>query len=178
MFAPSRGKTSTPFQLNTRVYSCNLIRTDLPFRWRGRYNEDTILSLDLLKAGWCTILFNAFLQRKTPSQYIGGGNTEAFYAEEGTLLKSAMLVRAHPDVARLAWRFGRWHHYVDYGRFRSNRLQRRPDWQPPKVNPYQFRKVQAPPDRQLGILGALAHDDFPTSTVYLGLEEGSDAGLP
>jgi hypothetical protein len=27
-----------PFTVNTRIYSCNLIRNSLPMRWRGRYN--------------------------------------------------------------------------------------------------------------------------------------------
>ena len=63
MFVPAREK-KPPITFNTRIYSCNLIRNDVPFRWRGRYNEDTILSLDMLKAGWCTLLFNAFLQDK------------------------------------------------------------------------------------------------------------------
>jgi len=49
MFA-SRKTKMPPFVVNTRIYSCNLIRNDLPFRWRGRYNEDTILSLDLLRS--------------------------------------------------------------------------------------------------------------------------------
>ena len=43
-----RREKCEPFELNTRIYSCNLIRNDVPFRWRGRYNEDTILSLDML----------------------------------------------------------------------------------------------------------------------------------
>jgi len=34
-----------PILLNTRVYSCILIQNNIPYRWRGRYNEDTDLSL-------------------------------------------------------------------------------------------------------------------------------------
>ena len=34
-----------------------------------------------------------------------------------------MLVQLHPDVTKIKWRFGRWHHIVDYTRFKiSNRL--------------------------------------------------------
>ena len=125
-----------PFILNSRIYSCNLIRNDLPFRWRGRYNEDTILSLDMLKAGWCTVLFNAFLQGKTStSTKMPGGNTDSIYVK-GHLPKSQMLVKEHPDVARLAWRYGREHHYVDYSVFKQS-LKRRPDldWDNiPKIN--------------------------------------------
>ncbi len=125
MFAKARTKWP-PFWINTRIYSCNLIRNDLPYRWRGRYNEDTDLSLRMLKDGWCTILFQAFLQGKTPTQQArGGGNTDDFYRVEGTLPKSAMQVQLHPDVSRMMWRFGRVHHFVDYRPFRKNKLKLR-----------------------------------------------------
>jgi hypothetical protein len=116
MFAKCRKKLP-PYITNTRIYSCNLIRNDLPYRWRGRYNEDTILSLDLLKAGWCTIQFNAFLQNKVTTQTRSGGNTAEFYAAEGTAPKSAMLKVVHPDVTRLVHKFGRVHHSVQYKGF-------------------------------------------------------------
>ena len=116
-----------PFVANTRVYSCNLIRNDVPFRWRGRYNEDTDLSLRMLKASWATVLFNAFLQEKITTQYMDGGNTAEFYKSEGTLPKSKMLVDMHPDVSRLVWRFGRQHHYVNYLPFKGIKLRCKPD---------------------------------------------------
>tara|TARA_Y100001973_G_C5177450_1_gene322868 strand:+ start:403 stop:1290 length:888 start_codon:yes stop_codon:yes gene_type:complete len=116
------------FTVNTRIYSCNLIRNDVPFRWRGRYNEDTDLSLQMLKGGWCTVQFNAFLQEKTNTQVLKGGNTEAFYAKEGTIPKSQMQVRLHPDVSKLIWRYGRWHHHVNYNKFkRENKLIKKKD---------------------------------------------------
>lgn len=144
MFAPSRTKMP-PFVTNTRIYSCNLIRNDVPHRWRGRYNEDTIISLDMLKAGWCTIQFNAFLQQKMPTQTIGGGNTQEFYhkegkvragnkyADTGTLAKSQMLVDVHPDVSELVWKFNRHHHHVDYRPFKVNKLIRKPEIEIPDV---------------------------------------------
>jgi hypothetical protein len=113
-----------PFITNTRIYSCNLIRNDVPFRWRGRYNEDTDLSLMMLKAGYCTIQFNAFLQFKVMTQTVRGGNTAEFYAKEGTLPKSKMLVNMHPDCAQLVWKFGRCHHQVDYARFKQPLVRR------------------------------------------------------
>ena len=113
-----------PFVPNRRIYSCNLIRNDVPLRWRGRYNEDTILSIDMLKAGWCTVQFNAFVQEKMPTQRFAGGNTAEFYAHEGTLPKSRMVEQVHPDVARVVWRFSRWHHHVDYSQWRRRPLHR------------------------------------------------------
>lgn len=136
-----------PFVTGTRIYSCNLIRNDVPFRWRGRYNEDTILSLDMLKAGWQTVQFMAFLQHKLETQTMRGGNTDAFYAAEGTLPKSQMLVDAHPDVARLAWRFGRVHHHVDYSQWTGGALVRRDDVDPALYEfDYSARMLAKQPD--------------------------------
>ena len=126
MFAPRKAKIA-PFITNTRIYSCNFIRNDIPFRWRGRYNEDTDLSLRILKSGMCTIQFNVFLQLKAPTQTIKGGNTKEFYSNEGTLAKSKMQVKMHPDVSRLKFRFGRWHHFVDYRPFKINQLRLKDD---------------------------------------------------
>lgn len=118
MFAPRKTKMP-PFITNTRIYSCNLIKNSLPFRWRGRYNEDTDLSLRILKSGLATVQFNAFLQLKTTTQVLKGGNTDAFYSKEGTLPKSKMLVEMHPDVSTLVKKWGRWHHHVDYKPFKN-----------------------------------------------------------
>lgn len=114
-----------PYVLNTRIYSCLLIDNSIKYRWRGRYNEDTDLSLRVLKDGDCTIQFNAFLQEKATTQTVKGGNTAMFYAVEGTKPKSEMLVAMHPDVSKLVWKFNRWHHSVNYAPFKKNRLIRK-----------------------------------------------------
>lgn len=134
-----RGNPLGPFVMNSRVYSCILVRNDLPLRWRGRYNEDTDLSLRALKAGWCTVLFYALQANKTATQQMAGGNTDEIYAD-GTTAKSLMLLRLHPDVVKPSYRWGREHHYVDYRRFRQ-RLVRRPDVQVPDGDPYGLRLV-------------------------------------
>lgn len=145
-FMIRRKQKVPPFVLNTRIYSCNLIRTDLPFRWRGRYNEDTILSLDMLTAGWCTVQFNAFLQKKVATQVLKGGNTEVFYSKEGTLPKSQMQVKVYPQYSRLVWRFNRWHHHVDYRPFRVNKLIRKSGVTVPQgVNNYGMKLVKREP---------------------------------
>lgn len=141
MFVPARNKRP-PFITGTRIYSCNLIRNDVQQRWRGRYNEDTILSVDLLKAGWQTVQFNAFLQHKTRTQVMGGGNTAEFYTTEGTLPKSQMLADVHPDVAKVTYRFGRVHHHVDYSRWLGGKLTRRDDHDPTAEPEYRM-KVKA-----------------------------------
>ena len=118
------------------------VRNELSYRWRGRYNEDTDLSLVMLKAGWATVQFNAFLQNKAPTQTFAGGNTEAFYAGEGTKPKSQMLVDMHPDVARLVWRFNRWHHHVDYLPFKKLGLIRKPNYEELINTSYKMKRTE------------------------------------
>ena len=132
-----------PFVNNTRIYSTLLISNDCKHRWRGRYNEDTDICLRVLKDGDCTIQFNAFMQGKAATQTVKGGNTSEFYHAEGdldknkwrdgqlnatgTVNKSQMLVDMHPDVARIVWRYGRVHHYVDYTVFQKREQDLNPD---------------------------------------------------
>jgi hypothetical protein len=137
-----------PYVKNTRIYSTLLIDNKCKHRWRGRYNEDTDICLQVLKDGDCTIQFNAFLQGKAATQTVKGGNTEEFYHKEGadegkwienvnsegTRNKSQMLVDLHPDVARMVWRYKRWHHYVDYSSFKKNELRLKPDVKIPEGN--------------------------------------------
>jgi len=132
-----------PFVTNTRIYSVLLIDNECKHRWRGRYNEDTDICLRVLKDGDCTVQFNAFLQGKAATQTLGGGNTEEFYAKEGTLKKSQMLVDMHPDVTKLVWRFDRWHHFVDYNPFKKNKLRFKPGIElQDKVNNYGMKLIK------------------------------------
>ena len=121
-YAPDR-KEIPPFILNWRIYSMLLIRNDIPYRWRGRYNEDTDLSIRAMKDGWCTVQFNAFLGDKATTQTMGGGNSDDFYFVEGTLAKSQMLVDMHPEISKLIFEYDRWHHKVDYSVFKRNKLK-------------------------------------------------------
>lgn len=110
-----------PYKLNTRIYSCLLIRNDIPYRWRGIYNEDTDLCIRVLKDGWATVLFNAFLQGKRATGTVQGGNTKELY-QNGTLDKSKMLFDMHPDLVKMVTRFNRPHHFVNYKVFEKNKL--------------------------------------------------------
>jgi hypothetical protein len=127
-FVPDREANTKPFLFNSRIYSCILLDTNLPDRWRGRYNEDTDLSLRLLKQGYCTLLFRALLMSKgTTSGAKGGGamkggNTDTVYATSDHRLAFAeSLKEQHPDVVEVVWKFNRWHHEVDYSPFKHNK---------------------------------------------------------
>lgn len=111
-----------PFRLNTRIYSCILIDNAIPFRWRGLYNEDTDLSLRVLKAGYVTVLFNAYLIDKAATMTMSGGNTDELYAGDGRLAMAESLRDQHPDVVTITRKWGRWQHHVDYSHFKRNAL--------------------------------------------------------
>lgn len=125
MFAKRKQKIS-PFVLNTRIYSCILIQNDIPYRWRGCYNEDADLSLCALKGGWCTALSQAFLAEKQATMTMKGGNTDELYKGDGRLLMALSLQQQHPDVTKVVWKWGRWQHQVDYRPFKKNRPILRP----------------------------------------------------
>ena len=126
-FLAKRKQKQPPIIFNTRIYSCILIKNDLPYRWRGRYNEDTDLSLRALKDGWCTMLFNAFLCGKVATMTMKGGNTDQLYQGDGRLKMAQSLKEQHPDVTEIVWKWGRWQHVVDYSAFKANRLRLRSD---------------------------------------------------
>jgi hypothetical protein len=127
-----------PVTLNTRIYSCILIDNNLPYRWRGRYNEDTDLSLRILKDGYCTLLFNAFVADKIATMTMKGGNTELLYKDNGRLKMAQSLQEQHPDVTTIKWKWGRWQHYVDYRSFRKNKLIMKSDLKISKINNEHF----------------------------------------
>jgi hypothetical protein len=108
-----------------------LILNSLPYRWRGRYNEDTDICLRALKDGWVTCQFNAFLGDKLSTLTCKGGNTDTIYNTGDHRRAFAESLREqHPDVVRVTWKFGRWHHQVDYSPFRKNRAIMRADITP------------------------------------------------
>lgn len=108
-----------PFKTNTRIYSCILIDNSLPFRWRGKYNEDTDLSINVLKLGLCTILFNALLIDKTGTGRSVGGNEDIYAETEKRKEFAESLQKQHPEIVKVTWKFNRWHHSVDYGFFKQ-----------------------------------------------------------
>ncbi len=128
-----KSKTKKPaIILNTRIYSCILIQNDTPFRWRGRYNEDTDLALRVLKSGACTVLFNCFLALKAQTLTMAGGNTDELYEGDGRTEMAKALQEQHPDMVKITWKFNRWQHQVNYKVFRKNKLQPDPDAVIPK----------------------------------------------
>jgi len=127
MFVLKRQKYK-PYRINTRIYSCILINNSICYRWRGKYNEDTDLSLRALKNKWCTLLFNIFVCQKIATMRMKGGNTDELYKQDakfdGRLEMALALKRYHPDVTKIVKKWGRWQHSVNYKPFKANKLIR------------------------------------------------------
>lgn len=166
-----KGDRYPPVRLNTRIYSCILIQNDIPYRWRGKYNEDTDLCIRALKDGWVTMIFNAFLADKTTTMRMPGGNTDELYAGQGfslgrtteltqamhdaVLEKALTLQKMHPDIVQVKKKWGRWHHEVDYSPFRDNELK---DADPnedafDQADDFGFRLIDVVPKRKRAPLG-------------------------
>jgi hypothetical protein len=111
------GDVRSPLNINTRIYSCNLIDNSLPMRWRGRYNEDTLLSLDIMDSGFDTLQVKFLLQNKTRTGTMRGGNADEIY-KNGTKEKSEILVREYPEISKVVWRYNRDHHDVFYKKYK------------------------------------------------------------
>lgn len=132
-----KGKT---FALNTRLYCAVLYRNDLDksgIKWRRGLNDDTIVSLDILKTGyWCTLENRAIGISKLGTSRKGrleGGMTD-FYSQGGFIKKSAELVRLYPDCTKTVVRFNRIHHVVDFSSFTQQLIP---------VNPEDFKNISS-----------------------------------
>ena len=102
---------AAPIFLNVRVYSALLIRNDMPYRWRGTYNADTDLCLQVLTGGLCTVLFNALLIQKIRTMQMRGGNTER-YQGDGRLRMARSLERVWPGIVETKRRYERPQHVI------------------------------------------------------------------
>jgi len=152
-----RKKKIKPIRWNTRIYSCILIRNDIPYRWRCRFNDDTDLSIRVLKDGWSTVLFNAFSQGKIGTMRLKGGLKED-YDRIGRELPTDILVQTHPDVCRKVWKYNRWHHQCDYTRFKGNN--------PCKKSPEEIKQIDVTPPLKLDkYYGVFPSKSYPSPGV-------------
>jgi len=151
-----------PVYYNTRIYSCILINNSMKERWRvlewegkpAPYNEDTDLSLQVLKAGYCTFLLNSFTVGKFATLKMKGGNTSEVYKKGDTKFDNrytfaASLHKAHPDCVEITQKWGRWHHHVDYDRFdKTNVLKLKEGhvWVPEQEYDLKLVKLSDPKD--------------------------------
>lgn len=111
-------QTKKAFFMNTHVYSGMLIKNDIPLRWRLKYNEDVDLCLQALTKKYCTILLNTVLIAKTSTAAkMKGGNQDELYKNNDPMkkaLKACSLQKVWPQYVKVAYRFGRPHHVVNW----------------------------------------------------------------
>lgn len=112
-----------PFKENCHVYSAMLIKNELPYRWRLKYNEDVDLCLQILHNGGSTSSCVYYMANKVSTmQKIKGGNQTELYqgnAPVKNLLKAKMLEKVWPQYVKTVIRFGRHHHLVDWKQFKK-----------------------------------------------------------
>jgi len=101
-----------PFYHNVHVYSFMCIKNNIKQRWRGRYNEDTDLCLQVLAGGLCTILLNVFCCNKIRTGMMKGGNATSLYKGDGRLTMANSLKRLWPGVVSINRRFQRPQHII------------------------------------------------------------------
>lgn len=121
-----------PFYLNSKVYSATLFNNESPYRWRPKYNEDTDLCLQVLGAGECTLIVNAYCADKQPTMVMSGGNTDNLYEKlDGRLKMARSLERDWPIAVETRHKFGRAQHAVKHNWTRfTNKPILNPDWVP------------------------------------------------
>lgn len=111
------------FKINCHVYSAMLIKNDLPYRWRLKYNEDVDLCLQVLHNGGKTASCIYYMADKvSTSDKMKGGNQDELYKgndPKKKLLKAKMLEAVWPQYAKTVIRFNRYHHFVDWKVFKK-----------------------------------------------------------
>lgn len=128
-FQPTYAKKG-PLYVNTRIYSCILLSNETDKRWRvleldgniAPYNEDTDLSLQFLKDGYCTLLLNHFSCGKADTGAVKGGNNSEVYkygdaGYDNRYKFAASLAKAHPGYVTITQKHRRYHHQCDYNQF-------------------------------------------------------------
>jgi len=112
-----------PFKHNCHAYSAMLIKCDIPYRWRLKYNEDVDLCLQVLHNGGTTASCVYYMADKvsTAAKMKGGNQTELYQGNkaEKNLLKAKMLEAVWPQYAKTVIRFNRHHHLVDWKVFKK-----------------------------------------------------------
>ena len=101
-----------PFRKNCHVYSCMLIRNNLPFRWRGPWNEDVDLNLQSLAIKQCTLQLNAITCDKQATMTMKGGNSTEYQNLDSRAFGSRTLQQRWPGIVELTNKYGRPHFHV------------------------------------------------------------------
>jgi len=112
-----------PFKTNCHVYSAMLIKNEIPYRWRLKYNEDIDLCLQVLHNGGTTSSCIYYMADKvsTAAKMKGGNQTELYKGNspKKNLLKAKMLEAVWPQYTRTVFKFNRHHHQINWKVFKK-----------------------------------------------------------
>lgn len=96
--ASAQWPTTQPFHVNQQVYSHVLYRNGTPVYWRPGCVDDTDFSLQILAAGWCTILAKTFRAMTPATESQAGGNTDGDVSFEGRARRIRQLQAYWPGL--------------------------------------------------------------------------------
>lgn len=120
-----------PFKYNVHVYSAILIKNNMPYRWRLKYNEDVDLCLQVLHNGLCTLSFTTFcIEKISTVAKLKGGNQDELYKGNDPAkkyLKSKSLEEIWPEYVKTVLKYDRPHHSVVWHKHFKHPLIRRKD---------------------------------------------------
>lgn len=133
-FIPGIDTGRKQFIVNTRAYSCILINSKLlderlGERWRGRYNDDTDLSLRVLSTGdLTTVNFHTLLSGKQTSGSMKGGMQEVYenHSHSGYQKKFDALKKLWGNIVTMTNKRhvdGRPHHIIPYTKLFNQKLK-------------------------------------------------------
>lgn len=120
---------------NSKVYSCFLINNNISNiiegeLWKGKYNEDIILCIELLQAGYPTFTTNMFLCNKLSTGQRKGGNQVNLYKDKNghswDYIKTKYLLDYFPlltdkGVLKFSNRRGKeYHHFINWKQISIN----------------------------------------------------------
>jgi len=120
-----------PFKYNVHVYSAILIKNNMPYRWRLKYNEDVDLCLQVLHNNLCTVSFTTFCIEKisTVAKLKGGNQDELYKGNDPSkkYLKAKSLEEIWPQYVKTVLKYDRPHHSVVWHKHFKHPLIRRTD---------------------------------------------------
>lgn len=88
---------------NGMIYQVQLLRTDTEVLWRFGLPDDPDRSLQILTAGWTTIVPRRFGQMSPPPMSQAGGMTTTDYAKDGRMTQFERLVDHWPGAYSISY---------------------------------------------------------------------------
>ena len=137
-----------PFKYNVHVYSAILIKNNMPYRWRLKYNEDVDLCLQVLHNNLCTVSFTTFCIEKisTVAKLKGGNQDELYKGNDPSkkYLKAKSLEEIWPQYVKTVLKYDRPHHSVVWHKHFKHPLIRRTDldWEQIKQKKYKIKLTE------------------------------------